>query len=183
MFGQWLSPLAYQSVLKVGVEDQNSTALSNASPNAVDCSNLEISAGLSGRMDPDQIRRLWEHGLHEENVFNDRLNFFLIFESVLLGVVGMLYSKQPAVMKSVLVIMACLGFLITIIWGYIQARQRSILKRLIERLEQHLPEFRETHAVLKRKKWRRLSSTVLLAHVIPLLISLVWLALLIVFLK
>ena len=133
-------------------------------------------------MDSEQVRRLWEHGLHEETVFNDRLNFFLIFESVLLGVVGMLYSKEPALSKWILVPMSSLGLLITIIWGYVQSRQRVNLKGLIRRLYKHLPEFRETLQE-RPKKWRRLSSTMLLAHVIPILVTLVWLALLAVFLR
>ena len=43
---------------------------------------------MSQKLDSDQINRLWEHGLHEDEVFNNRLNFFLVFESVLLGMVG-----------------------------------------------------------------------------------------------
>jgi len=146
-------------------------------------SNVQEGAQVPRQLKPDQINRLWEHGMHEDTVFNDRLNFFLIFESVLLGVVGMLYGKQPPVMKEVLITIVCLGLLITIIWGYIQARQRSTLNRLIERLEEHLPEFRETYEPLDRKKWRRLSGTWLLTYFIPLLVVLIWVALLILILN
>ena len=135
------------------------------------------------QLEPDQVNRLWEHGMHEDTIFNDRLNFFLIFESVLLGVVGMLYTRQPAAMKAVPIAIITLGLLITIIWAYIQARQRSTLHRLIERLEQNLPEFRETYEPLDRKRWRRLSGTLLLTYVIPILVALIWIALLALFLK
>ncbi|HEX8846870.1 MAG TPA: hypothetical protein VF791_19660 [Pyrinomonadaceae bacterium] len=152
---------------------------------ASELNNLEVQESDKPAipMKADEINRLWEHGMHEDTIFNDRLNFFLIFESVLLGVVGMLYSKQPPVMKSVPVVIVCLGFCITIIWGYIQARQRSTLHRLIERLEENLPEFRETHAPLAGKKWRRISGTWLLAYFIPFLVALVWIALLILFVQ
>ncbi len=40
--------------------------------------------------DDDKKRRAWEHGLHTNDIFYNQLNFFLIFESVLLGVVGLL---------------------------------------------------------------------------------------------
>ena len=135
------------------------------------------------RMEADEISRLWEHGLHEDTMFNERLNFFLIFESVLLGVVGMLYSKQPPVMKSLLVVIAFLGLFITIIWGFIQVKHRSTLRILGWRCEENLPEFKETHAILAGKKWRRISGTWLLAYCIPFLVALVWIALLILFVR
>ena len=37
-------------------------------------------------LDGEQSRRLWEYRLHIENLLYNRLNFFLILESVLLGV-------------------------------------------------------------------------------------------------
>jgi len=148
-------------------------------------SNVREGAQVPRPLEPDQINRLWEHGQHEDTVFNDRLTFFLIFESVLIGLVGMLYSsnKQIALMKWVLIIIVCFGLLITIFWGYIQARQRSLLHRLIERLEDHLPEFKETYEPLDRKRWRRLSGTWLLTYPIPLLVAGIWVALLILFLN
>jgi hypothetical protein len=86
-------------------------------------------------------------------------------------------------MKAVLVVIASLGLLITIIWGYIQAKHRSTLHVLSELCEEHLPEFKETHAALARKKWRRISGTWLLAYFIPFLVALVWIALLILFMQ
>jgi hypothetical protein len=46
-------------------------------------------------LEKDQIDPLWEYRTHMNNVFYNRLNFFLIFESVLLGVVGVLYNTSP----------------------------------------------------------------------------------------
>ena len=132
-------------------------------------------------LEAEAIRRLWEHGLHEDTMFNDRLNFFLIFESVLLGVVGMLYGKQPPIMKPILLLLGFLGLFITIIWGYVQSRQRSTLQRLIDRLQENLPEFRETYSPLDQKRWRRISGTWLLTYLIPFLVALIWIALLILF--
>jgi hypothetical protein len=47
-------------------------------------------------LDSEQRNRLWEHGIHAENVFLNQLNFFLVFESVLLGVVGILYNNRSS---------------------------------------------------------------------------------------
>ncbi len=38
-------------------------------------------------LDNEQKNRLWQHKMNEEAMFNSRLNFFLVFESVLLSVV------------------------------------------------------------------------------------------------
>ena len=74
-------------------------------------------------LENDQINRLWEHRLHVDNELYVLLNFFLIFESVLLGVVGVLYSRpNPAMM--VLRVLVILGLSITIVWGYVQARHK-----------------------------------------------------------
>ena len=163
--------------------EKAASELLKSSPSELNNLGVQESDKPSRQMAADEVSRLWEHGLHEDTIFNDRLNFFLIFESVLLGVVGMLYSKQPPVIKPVLITIVSLGLLITIIWGYIQAKHRSTLRILGERCEEHLTEFKETHAALAGKKWRRISGTWLLAYVIPFLVALIWIALLILFVQ
>src|SRR2546429_9337642 len=81
------------------------------------------------QLDNDQMKRLFEHRMHEDTMFNNRLSFFLVFESVLLGVVGVL-SSRPSPVKLLLISIVCLGLLLTILWGYIQARQKYILDSL-----------------------------------------------------
>ena len=51
---------------------------------------------MADNFTPDEISRLWEHGLHEDKIFNERLNFFLVFESVLIGVVASLYNAPTS---------------------------------------------------------------------------------------
>src|SRR5262245_20717098 len=46
---------------------------------------------------PDEVNRLWHHGMHEERLFHDRLNYFFSAIPVgLLGVFAILYHKDPA---------------------------------------------------------------------------------------
>jgi hypothetical protein len=130
--------------------------------------------------DRGQIDRLWQHGLHEDTVFNERLNFFLVFESVLLGLIAMLFDREPAIYKWVLVLLVCLGLAVTLVWSYIQAKQRLILKTLSGRLRRTLPEYRETLEELERHRWRIVSGTALMAYFIPGLIALVWIGLLVI---
>ena len=44
----------------------------------------------------DEVNRLWQHALHEERLFHDRMNFFSAMQVGLLGVFAILYNKEPA---------------------------------------------------------------------------------------
>jgi hypothetical protein len=130
---------------------------------------------MSQHLDSDQINRLWQHAAHTQNRFDNRLNFFLVFESVLLGVVGVLYSR-PSPAKVVLIALICLGFVLTAFWEYIQARERYLLDDLETQLKEVAPEYQETVMRRERMKWP-LSSTALLAYGVPALVALIWVVL------
>ena len=98
---------------------------------------------MSENLENDQLNRLWEHRLHVDNMFYERLNFFLVFESVLLGVVGVLYSR-PNLVILVPKMISILGLIITIIWAYVQARHKHILDVLGTRAKEIMPEYRIT---------------------------------------
>ena len=51
----------------------------------------------SDPLPPDEVNRLWQHGMHEERLFHDRLNYFSAMQIGLLGVFAILYHKEPAV--------------------------------------------------------------------------------------
>jgi hypothetical protein len=123
-------------------------------------------------IDDNQMSRLWEHRLHIDNEFYSRLNFFLVFESVLLGVVGVLYSRPNPVMFVIRVIVI-LGLSITLVWAYIQARHKYLLDTLNERCLEMMPEYRATLDRWNKIKWP-LSTRWLLAYLIPILVTLVW---------
>ncbi len=124
----------------------------------------------------DRINRVWEHKLHVEDNFYNRLNFFLVFESILLSsVVNVVFSKLSSG-KIVLIIIILLGLTITSLWGYAQARQKHILENLRIRLKNIAPEYKET--VESRGKWP-VSSMGLLTYMVPPIIGLLWIALLI----
>ena len=127
-------------------------------------------------LENDQINRLWEHRLHIDNLFYERLSFFLVFESVLLGVVGVLYSRPNPVILVPKVI-SILGFIITIIWVYVQARHKHIFNVVSTRAKEIMPEYRITLERIDQKRWP-LSATWLLAYVVPILVVVVWIILL-----
>jgi hypothetical protein len=127
-------------------------------------------------LDSEQRARLWEHRLEIETLFFSRLNFFLIFESVLLAVVGALYSKtgQSTLVLKVIVI---LGFCITDVWLYIQDRNRQVYAVLDKRAYDNLPEYKVTRDLFGKGRWPLRVQTpaiMLLTYAVPVLIALVW---------
>lgn len=134
----------------------------------------------SENLNNDQINRVWEYRLHIETLFYNRLNFFLVFESVLLGVVGALYSK-PNPANPVLKVIVILGFCITVIWIFVQARHKRILDVLSTRTTELMPEFRESWRKIKeRMDWIRYNvpALFLLTYIVPTMVALVWIFLL-----
>ena len=59
---------------------------------------------------PDEVNRLWQHGMHEERLFYDRLNYFSAIQVGLLGVFAILYHKEPSVGPFVPLTAAALAF-------------------------------------------------------------------------
>jgi hypothetical protein len=133
--------------------------------------------------DSEQRDRLWQHRLHIEDLLYTRLNFFLIFESVLLAVVGALYSKTGQSTLALRVIIV-LGFCITLVWLYVQHNVKQLLFILHERACANFPEFKESmkRMLSKRKVVRKLGTdnpaTLLLTYGVPVLVALVWVFLL-----
>jgi hypothetical protein len=122
----------------------------------------------------DQMQRMWDQLMHEDNVFSDRLNFFLVFESVLLGGALAIYSRSSSDLQ-ILQIASIFGLVITILWFIIQARHKQGLDVLKVRTRALFPEY--ALATLKRRP-PPFSVSWLLAYWLPLLVACVWLGLL-----
>lgn len=75
---------------------------------------------------PEQIERLWQYRNSVITIFNNFVNSFVVTESVLLAVVGML-SSSTSPMSEIKIPVILLGFLLTLLWMYVQAKQRFIL--------------------------------------------------------
>lgn len=120
----------------------------------------------------DRIDKLWQHGLHEDSVFNERLNFFLVFETVLLGVVGMLFGSANST-EGIIKLFVTLGFVLTLMWMYVQARQKSVVEGLRQTLRELDKGYDEAITQRDSKRWP-ISSTWLLTYFIPLSVLLIW---------
>jgi hypothetical protein len=59
---------------------------------------------------PDEVNRLWQHGMHEEKLFYDRLNYFSAIQVGLLGVFAILYHKELSIWPFVPLTVAAMAF-------------------------------------------------------------------------
>lgn len=131
-------------------------------------------------LEGEQADRLWQHLLHDDQIFNHRMSFFLVVETVLLGLVSVLYATEVVVALPITV----LGAVLTLLWQYVQLRQYFLLVDLKQQAKRRLPEYRETLA--RRERWRGarrwlapVPSTPILVFGVPPAILLVWVTLLI----
>ena len=135
-------------------------------------------------LDSEQRNRLWDHLLHVETQLYGRVTLFLTIETVLLAIVGIVYSK-PGLSLLVVKAIVILGLCITIIWGYLQDRVKQVFDAVIKRALDNLPEYKDTQKAIHEERWplRKLStsdtpSIPILTYVIPVLFALLWIFLL-----
>jgi hypothetical protein len=134
---------------------------------------------MQERLEDDQLDRIFEYRTQCLNTFYNRLNFFLIFESVLLGAISLLHSG-PTLSLAIVRAIIVFGLTLTLIWWYTQARQKHMLYTATTYAQEVIPEYRELLARMKKEVLPYLTWD-LLTHAIPALTLLLW-ALLLIFL-
>ena len=125
---------------------------------------------------PDEVNRLWQHGLHEERLFYDRLNYFAAIQVGLLGVFAILYNKESSVGVFVPLTAAALAF--NLLWLRVQVRHWRYCVHVYERIKRAVPEYARTVAAFAapgRKDGLSISRP--LAFAVPLLFAATWVAL------
>jgi hypothetical protein len=143
---------------------------------------------MSENLDSEQRARLWEYRLHVEDQVYSRMTVFLTYETILTGVVGLLYINKPEPPRTLLTILIVLGMLITLTWLYVQHNIKQVLEILDTRACDNFPEHKETmdRIVSGRKVVSRLTKRMkgpalqLITYVVPILILLVWIILLLI---
>lgn len=134
-------------------------------------------------LDSEQRARLWEYRLHVENQLYTRMSVFLTFETILIAVVGTLYTSHT-LPTTLLIILIVLGLLITLIWLYAQHNVRQVFSILDRRTYDNFPEHRETiKRIYRARKWEselgiRAPVLLLLTYLVPVLILAIWISLL-----
>ncbi len=123
--------------------------------------------------DADAANRVWQHGMHEEKLFHDRLNYFSFLETGLLTLCALLYNKDPAL--ALLLPLAVVGLLFTLLWLLIQTRHWAYCEHVHQRTRELVPDYRDTLAGWagpgRRDGW---SISRPLALAVPMLFAFTW---------
>jgi hypothetical protein len=129
----------------------------------------------SKSISPDEVNRLWQHGLHEERLFHDRLNYFSILEMGLLTIYGVMYNKEPSL--GFFLPLTAVALLFTLLWLVIQARHWSYCEHIAHRQKRLIPEYRATIDEFTEHSWSRsFSVSKTLALLVPALFACTWIA-------
>lgn len=123
----------------------------------------------------DEVNRLWQHGMHEERLFHDRLNYFSALQVGLLGVFAIMYNKEPAL--AVFLPLTAVALAFTLLWLGIQLRHWRYCVHVNEQMKTVVPEYRRTLASFAgpgRKDGLSISRP--LAFAVPVLFALTWVA-------
>lgn len=125
---------------------------------------------------PDEVNRLWQHGMHEERLFHDRLNYFSFLETGLLTISVIMYNKEPAI--GFFLPLAVVALLLTLLWLIIQVRHWVYVEHVHIRIRSLVPEYRATvEAFAGPGRRDGLSISKPLALAVPALFACTWVAL------
>ncbi len=132
---------------------------------------------------PQEVDRLWSHKQHEDTIFETRMNFFLVFESLLVVCTsGLITEKAIPLLFPRLV--SLVGIIITLIWTLVQIKHRTGLVDLRNLCENAFPGYRTSRLTrdnrvpwaLRKLRW---SNLWVMTHVIPALVLAIWILVLI----
>ncbi|MFI2759245.1 hypothetical protein ACH5A3_10260 [Streptomyces echinatus] len=119
--------------------------------------------------------RLWQHGLHEDNVRYQQANIFLVAQSLLAVAYSTIVTAEN---KNLLAarVMAAFGIAFTMIWLQVGHRHFKYCRAISRRTAAQLPDYAETVATCRPRG----RSMPLLVYVLPSLASVMWLILLLI---
>ena len=123
-------------------------------------------------MDSDRRRDAWKWGIHEDNLFDSRLQVFLTAHAILIMAAGFAVQKeQPS--KAFLLFLAVLGLVLGLVWMVIQIQSCRIVER-IEAILDGDAIFNEVFADLEKSKLFRYPRNVIMTWILPTVMLLWW---------
>jgi len=143
-------------------------------------SYVKMAPGPDKQDERDQANRLWSHGIHQDDEFVQRSNFFLVAESLLVvayssiltsGLHADAVGRDERLLLAARVI-AVFGLLLSVIWCYTCMRLMYIMAYVYKRVEESCPEYLRTNQ--ERKAPGRIRSTWLMTYVVPALAATMW---------
>ncbi|WP_073120814.1 RipA family octameric membrane protein [Reichenbachiella agariperforans] len=127
-------------------------------------------------MKPEDLSRAWTHRQILELNFNNRLNFFLLFQSILLAatVNGIGDGNDHMILMALCVF----GGVITVIWWLIQSKEHHMLDKVKNFLRENDESYRERRK-LYESYLSKFSVNQLFSRVIPPVLTVIWVLLIV----
>ena len=119
----------------------------------------------------ERASRFWEYRLHQEQIFYQRLNFFLVAESMHFVAFATMLSIVPKPLL-ILTTIVLLGIFLTGAWTYVNHRQKRIIDSIRPAVEEVCKSYKELRSF---RPPRLISSWNLLAYWVPLVTLFTWL--------
>ena len=140
----------------------------------------QISESIA--LSQDELNRLWQHALHEERLFHDRLNYFSVVEIGLLSAFAILYNKDRPL--GLLAPLTAAALVFTVFWLLLQYKHWRYCIYIYSRLRELVPEYRLTVDTYFGQKAQDKQITAFsfskpLSMAAPALFALMWIAFLI----
>jgi hypothetical protein len=127
---------------------------------------------MTPELDPDRRRDAWKWALHEDNLFDSRLQVFLTAHAILIMAAGFAVQKdQPS--KAFLLFLAALGLVLGLVWMIVQLQSC----RIVEQIENNLDDdemFVRVFNDLERAWLFRYPRNVIMTWVLPPVMLLWW---------
>lgn len=129
----------------------------------------------------EQVQRLWSLLLHEGNLFNNRQQLFAVAEAMLLTAYATMRTvASQASVATAVTWMLSVGLASCLMWLYANWHQiERYIKPIRRLLAPHLPEW----AAIRRAGEGRLRVTTVMGLLFPALVTMLWLALLVLHLQ
>ena len=131
---------------------------------------------------PEVRKRVWEHALHEEKIYNERGNFFLVSEAMLFVFFATLGTDTQT---WALYLISALGLCLTLMWVIIAIRQGADLDLAKKRVCWYCDEYeefkmeREQSEENGRSRDFRAYDKLILGKIIPTILGLAWVILIV----
>jgi hypothetical protein len=126
-------------------------------------------------MNAEEKERLWEWTLHEDLLFSERQNLFLVAQSMLVAGYGAAVDAKGAAAA-----IAAIAVALTIAWAFVSWRQYDLVEYIQEHAKRELSEY--GMIAEKRPKVeirsRPIRSREVIAFVLPGLLLMLWILLL-----
>jgi hypothetical protein len=125
-------------------------------------------------MNNDEERRLWEFALHEDELFNQRQNLFLIAQSMLVvAYATALDAKEGGIALA----LAIIALPLTVMWIYVSARHSLVIGVVQDEAKKAFNEYRLLYSS-RSWRWVPIRSRTVVAFWVPGLVAVLWLVLL-----